>query len=895
MFDEKTIEIFSSRDNIRNQLIEYTKSYLELENLTLSSTDYLSYLINILSVLTANLMYYSSSTYREMFLTKALQRESVLNLSAMIGYKPPWATASTTSVLVGIPLKFTSSVSFSIPEGQKYYAGNIVFAQDNPIQIEVPRDQNGNIISVSVTEELDTLTVIETLPVGGSRALKWELTTVEGVPTLYFKASVTQQTSQTIEFTVPELKSYEFYTLPITFEGQLSEIEEVISSEWSEANSMFLIPYGTKGYVYRSTNTGGKLFFGNNIIGTQPPTGVLNTIKLATTDGASGNVISGSINRTDTLYVKDYDTRGNSVDPSNGKKYIMRPVNPSVVNFEPATGGSDFPTMDEIRTAAINSLVSRSRLVSAYDYNNIKNIVTDLPTNHTISILKRSDLKNNEITIFTDLIFEETVVPTRNAVWTLDSTNGDLSTQYIYSTDTIEIDGVDYYSMFNIAVRPSVEECEYFYLTDTIEVANVLSRTKEGITEILPSYSIFDVVTTDSTTGTTLPISSQRLDITLYYNVLVEDADEDLQCILETAWDGKVYNMVKDTDSEGTSIFKIPSNNPLLLSNVPEMTQTYLFKMYYLIDDPNNPGSTIVDLPYLNESQIQVLIKQTLDEYMYSQVSVDTTGSVSTIRVYDVPVIKKSYYDSVDASNFALSVYHKVLQLDVTQYRMMTDFLNLKFSDTTGIMDNMKHNKTTKDSVLSINPHYTLAQLAASGSDGDRYLVTESTCSQGNPWAADPYNKDGGFIAEYVSSTGGWIFEKLSINDIIYVSSLSDKVIYNGAEAVIPVTTIPFSIHIIVWRNTSTAYTIDTIIKNVKDNLINNLYTSFGFDKDIYRSDILKIVQSTPGVLNSQVVEPKHDIFFDYDIREDLTQQELLEYSPQLIWFDSTTITVEVR
>ena len=242
MFDEKTIEIFSSRDNIRNQLIEYTKSYLELENLELNQTDYLSYLINLLSVLTANLIYYSSSTYREMFLTKAMQRESVLNLSAMLGYKPPWATAATTSVLVAIPLKFTGSVSFVIPEGQKYYAGDVTFTQNNSIQIDVPRDQNGNIISVAVTEEADVLTVIETLPVGGSRALKWEINTVNGVQTLYFLANVTQQTNQTIEFTVPELRSYEFYTLPLTFEGQLSEIEEVISSEWVESNSMFLIP-----------------------------------------------------------------------------------------------------------------------------------------------------------------------------------------------------------------------------------------------------------------------------------------------------------------------------------------------------------------------------------------------------------------------------------------------------------------------------------------------------------------------------------------------------------------------------------------------------------------------------------------------------------------------------
>jgi len=63
MFDQKNIQIFSDRDKIRLQLIEYMKEYLELDDVDLSKTSYLSYLINILSVLTANLMYYNTSVY----------------------------------------------------------------------------------------------------------------------------------------------------------------------------------------------------------------------------------------------------------------------------------------------------------------------------------------------------------------------------------------------------------------------------------------------------------------------------------------------------------------------------------------------------------------------------------------------------------------------------------------------------------------------------------------------------------------------------------------------------------------------------------------------------------------------------------------------------------------
>ena len=87
MFDRNNIDIFSSRDQIRNQIIEYAKNYLQLENVDLNNANYLGFLVNILSVLTSNLIYFNSSVSREFFLTKALQKESVLNLSSMLGYK----------------------------------------------------------------------------------------------------------------------------------------------------------------------------------------------------------------------------------------------------------------------------------------------------------------------------------------------------------------------------------------------------------------------------------------------------------------------------------------------------------------------------------------------------------------------------------------------------------------------------------------------------------------------------------------------------------------------------------------------------------------------------------------------------------------------------------------
>ena len=65
-------QIYLSRDQIRSQITDYIKTYLELENVDLTKTSFLSFIVNLLSTLTSNLMFYQSSVYREFFLTRFL-------------------------------------------------------------------------------------------------------------------------------------------------------------------------------------------------------------------------------------------------------------------------------------------------------------------------------------------------------------------------------------------------------------------------------------------------------------------------------------------------------------------------------------------------------------------------------------------------------------------------------------------------------------------------------------------------------------------------------------------------------------------------------------------------------------------------------------------------------
>ena len=143
MFNEQNIKIFSSRDKIRSQLVDYTKNYLELENTDLSKESYLSYYIDVMSVLTSNLVYYNTSVWREFFLTKAIQKESVVNLAATLGYSAGMAKPAFCNVLVKLPCDFdTTQVQYTFhgrktsdedPEPFKFNTTDVSFIPLNDV------------------------------------------------------------------------------------------------------------------------------------------------------------------------------------------------------------------------------------------------------------------------------------------------------------------------------------------------------------------------------------------------------------------------------------------------------------------------------------------------------------------------------------------------------------------------------------------------------------------------------------------------------------------------------------------------------------------------------------------------------------------------------------------
>ena len=904
---DNNIEIFSSRDKIREQIIKYAENELVLENFDWNKSSYLSYLINVLSVLTADTIYYNSSIWKQFFLITADQRESVTNLSAMLGYNVDLATPSTAKVLVTIPLDFMGNTNFTRfymygktdPDKtksnitHKFYAKEVKFSLLNTLTIEVTK--TGTTYTAEIKETFvggDSL--VQSRPY---TKLPYEIVTIDDdTKGLRFIATANQVyslTSGELEFQFPTLKPYEFFTKDIEYDtGQVSDVKIITlnqvlendiesgttdltleKTKWTSYPSIPLIPETSYGYVMKSISKGVRLFFGNGMYGKQPTNHTSCTISLHLCDGAAGDVIPGSIVESDQISVPV------EVDSAAAEaKTVNKKITPTVINPEASYGGKDAPSIDDIRRESIAQVKSNERLVTKDDFDSFSDIATELPISTTTHLLKRSDLKRNEICLFSDMIYNDTVndesyiVPTRNTRWTVDTT-ADVNWTIRAGSETT-INSKTYVSMFNIEVDQTLLDSKYYYVANNLEVPVTISRAYSSDTKLLPSHcKFYQYEATDP--------ANDKSYFDLFYTKLVNEDLSCIKCNVEIPWSGNVYDLPHST---ADSKFYLEFANYIDVQDIPEGAQTYKFTIYdsSVSSDPNT--STV------STAFVEATVKQDLDEFMYSQVRLgtsDSTGSSDIYWVYDVPVILKDYWDKIDQSKFNFYVLSKIVQWDVTKYRMLTDFVNFKFANTTGSASNMLLNPTNRDPVISLNPE----DVPTGATNGDRYAVSNDD----NPWGRTP----GGFIAIASSYTpGGWLFQNLNVNDMFY--TIADTVaersyyVYNGDSIVTPTHELPVVIKAVIWMDSTYSGTDASLVKDVKDTLVNTLYTNFGYNGKLLISELTRIIKSVRGVSNCRVMQPDHDIEYTFNI-DDLTEDQLIVYTPELIFFDSSSIDIELR
>ena len=818
-------QIYLSRDVIRELISNEMKNYLELENVDLTKSSFLSFLIDTISTLTGNLLFYQLSSYREFFLTKAQLPESILNLSAFLGYNTQEAVASTVNVLITMPFGFDDPITqFSIPEGFKFTAdGDVQFVTYYETYIEVTN--NANV----------TIQVIE----GNKRyGLPVTLTTED----FSFVLPLRQNKIVEQEFQIDsDIQQYQFVTLDVPIDGEVAglevEIQEPGSSgttTWTEFDSLFLMTSTDKGYVARRTDTGRRLTFGNGLVGVQPTGGSTVYVTTLTTEGVDGNVIAGSIREGERIYLTTLAGTTQIVDYE-------------VVNASSAYGGVDEESLEEVRRNSIAAVRALERLVTQSDYEDIGVVVPDVPfAQNALPVLKRSDLQVNEIELFSAILYgtgiteTSNLVPTRNAVFTVPE-----GTTRLYRNETITIGNYDYYNIFEIDIDLQNTVGEYEYIVLEVEVLPALE------TSYVSTYDIYaDLLQVER-------IGTQGI-FKLHYKSSESDSDlTSCQMLIKSS--GSTRLMTNDSTGSYFSYTFDP------YTDIPDGEQTYEFT----IRDPSNAEVSL----YSNK----ITFRADLSTFMRSNIVTDST----TITIYDVPVIEKTYYDAVDKIAFELQVIQGIISAaDLSDRRMLTDFSNIKFTNTFGALNTMLLNQPTVSAVVDI----VLTEPVSCGV-GERYILA--------PASRDDEHQDN--IIRCIDATAHTFFYEKPVADMIaYVTDKGEDYIYSdGGWIPLPLYEIPLEIEIEVFRDLTYSGTLASLQETVRTTIIAAFNDRFGTAAEIYRSEIIDVVQGIDGISHCRLRKPATSIFFNFQLKE-LTEDQLLAYGPEYVYFDEDSITVRV-
>lgn len=811
-------QVYKSRDQIRSQIIEFLQTYLELENVDLVKSSFLSFVVEILSTITANVLFYQISTYKEFFLTKAQLPESIYNLAAYLGYSAQLATPASINILFAVPLLFEDNVaSFTIPESFEVKGtDDIKFSSYWSTEVTVT---NNSSVTVILTED----NKVFNMPVTISNQ------------TAYFVLPFRQYAIDAQEFQISEdLQTYQFVTLDVEVDGKIAEIIVQVKepgqagyTTYVEVASLFLMEATTKGYVIRRTDDGFTVQFGNGLIGYQPPAGSNVLITSQLTDGDDGNVVAGTVTDGERIY-------------TTTMAGLNQVVNYTITNTEPAVNGDDEESLDEIRRNAITNLTALERLVSENDYINADVIIDDSPLNpNSLPVLKRSDIKVNEISLFTTLNFNGEIVPSRDVFQTFIQ-------NHIPRQTIINHRGVDYYTIFDMDIEALNSIATYTYIMNEIRQLPVL------VTSYGSSYDIIADLLTIERIGS-------GAKFTLRYTSTESDVDL-TDCEVEILETGQDYDMVNDSTA-GEFVLSFPDYTVL-----PTNENTYYFTI-------SHPTKGLVA-----QYQATFTFRKDLSDFSTSNVvETDTTGFI----VYDIPVIEKEYYDSIDAVLFETTVLQKLItEVVFKDYKMLTDFINFKLANTTGEMENMQLNDVDMLPVIDI-----LSDPPTSGNLQDRYIVLNG---QG-AFAGQDNN-----IAVLNDATAiTWTFIEPKSDQMVVVTNKNRKYIFSVFGWVVPNYDIPIVLEIDVFKSSTYSGTNGNLRDSVQDAVLDGFETRFGINQNIYRSEIIDIIQEVDGVDHVVLRQPESSIFFNFDIN-DFEQETLLRYGPEYIYFDEDNMIIRI-
>jgi hypothetical protein len=130
-------------------------------------------------------------------------------------------------------------------------------------------------------------------------------------------------------------------------------------------------------------------------------------------------------------------------------------------------------------------------------------------------------------------------------------------------------------------------------------------------------------------------------------------------------------------------------------------------------------------------------------------------------------------------------------------------------------------------------------------------------------------------------------------NDIVYITNKGYNYIYTEYGWKVPIYDIPLQIEVEVFKVNDSSIGETSLIADIKSAIIEYYQDSFGPKIIIRRSKIIDLIHNVDGVSHCRLIKPSSGVFFDYDINE-FSQEELLEYTPEWIYFTEDDITIRI-
>ena len=868
-FDSHTL-ISYSRERIRNELLELLRETFRKRGLVLDleNSAFGIYVINLLSILGFDTLFYSNFLYGESSLVTANLSSSIYNWATYIDYLPQFATPAKTVLTFYFPYDdlFTTNI---LPYEHTFSTStNIPFTVLKPVEII----NTGTNIEIREIDPDTNTYILKPYDI---------LYTETGVKVFSFSLDAQNLYKVEYIFSVPPLRRFELYDIPITLkEGeQLVDVKLFVDGvEWTRKPLVLALPDEKVFDVYYHTTQ--------------------NTIVIRT-----GNDIFGKQLEGDEILIQLYLCNGTdaNVQPHTITKgpMLLTPMGSVVqywvTNFVEAKGGTNQETPYEIKSRAPISLRRRYRNVTYYDFRD--DLLSYNFVDQVDVVLKRSDTVANDVYFYVllkDVSSDGRYVYARTSTITVNrqflSSNYEKDDVILpYRTVLRSIagfdSGVEYYSPFLIIID---------YDTDTWYA--YFEETQKEI-PVKQYYSVLDQLETLSTTLDTIVRQVQVSLLKLVYDVdpleqklhlnvfssLVIPAEykirmavtlrfkngEELSDTIEV--DGEFTGQREDCFTFNISLRKLKDVNQVRIDYtlvVPPNTNTMLFSSYTA---PGNFLRNFIDYGWV----------------IYDE---DTRNTY----IVDIPVIEKNYFDSLE-KNEKLNLNQLLMTIYSTSFndekkRLLNTMPHLRFIRSCGVVYNLHY---SKPDVYAHRVVYSKQEADSLNLDYGQHILLSDPMDSNDPWS-----QHAGSIVTYLGRDPDGVrlysFRKPAQSTIAKLP--------NDFRSYVLVDTrwIP------IGENLNLEIEIEVYVDDPSLPLLKKKYEEFVLDyinkkqveETIRFSDLVKELYSVQGTRFVRIVKPKHDFVYNYDrklLLKSNDKQIFLTYVPEKLFTTPDKITIRIK